>query len=204
MLSTGSCLHGESAVFCLRQPSHSSSLASGTTRLKLQQLLYRPRIEFFSSPPLRSPSSAPIPRSVFQGRHPVRNLDLRSDGHLRCGVSSNAASSGSSGGRSFRDYIEVFSEVTSTAFPVWVALGCLLGLVNPASFNWVKPNWIVLGITVTMLGMGMTLSLDDLRGAFSMPKELLAGFFLQYSVSSGFFNGLVPLLIDINVVSVNN
>ncbi|KAK2422742.1 bile acid transporter [Trifolium repens] len=33
-----------------------------------------------------------------------------------------------------------------------------------------------------MLGMGMTLGLDDLFGALSMPKEVLSGFFLQYSV----------------------
>ena len=34
-----------------------------------------------------------------------------------------------------------------------------------------------------MLGMGMTLTFDDLRSALAMPKELLAGFVLQYSVS---------------------
>jgi BASS family bile acid:Na+ symporter len=44
-----------------------------------------------------------------------------------------------------------------------------------------------MGLSVIMLGMGMTLSLDDLFGALSMPKEVLSGFFLQYSVS-------VPLL----------
>jgi BASS family bile acid:Na+ symporter len=35
-----------------------------------------------------------------------------------------------------------------------------------------------------MLGMGMTLSVDDLLDALSMPKEVLTGFFLQYSVST--------------------
>lgn len=75
-------------------------------------------------------------------------------------------------------------EGVSTAFPLWVALGCLLGLVRPSSYNWVQPQWIVTGITVTMLGMGMTLTFDDLGEAVAMPKELLAGFFLQFSVSS--------------------
>lgn len=80
-------------------------------------------------------------------------------------------------------------EALSTAFPIWVALGCLLGLIRPSSFNWVQPKWTVLGISVTMLGMGMTLTFDDLRGALAMPKELLVGFMLQYSVMplSGFF-----------------
>lgn len=46
-----------------------------------------------------------------------------------------------------------------------------------------------MGITLTMLGMGMTLTFDDLRDALAMPKELFCGFVLQYSVMplSGYF-----------------
>lgn len=73
-------------------------------------------------------------------------------------------------------------EAVSTAFPVWVSVGCLLGLVKPGAFNWVTPDLTIIGLTITMLGMGMTLTLDDLRGALKMPKELFAGFLLQYSV----------------------
>ncbi|KAF6175077.1 hypothetical protein GIB67_038990 [Kingdonia uniflora] len=86
------------------------------------------------------------------------------------------------GKRGIRGWVELVGEVLSTAFPVWVALGCLLGLVRPNSFNWIQPKWTILGITLTMLGMGMTLTFDDLRDAFAMPKELFAGFVLQYSV----------------------
>lgn len=99
---------------------------------------------------------------------------------LRCGTSSNSYSD--IGDRSLRGWIELIGEAISTAFPVWVALGCLLGLMRPSCFNWVQPRWTVLGITLTMLGMGMTLTFGDLRGALSMPKELLSGFLLQYSV----------------------
>ena len=77
-------------------------------------------------------------------------------------------------------------EAVSMAFPIWVALACILGLLKPSSFNWVQPKWTVLGLTVIMLGMGMTLTLDDLCGVLAMPKELLAGFVLQYSVSYTF------------------
>ncbi|CAA2979508.1 probable sodium metabolite cotransporter BASS1, chloroplastic [Olea europaea subsp. europaea] len=99
-----------------------------------------------------------------------------------CGNSSNAETAKKSS-------IEAVGEAISTAFPLWVALGCLLGLVKPSSFNWVKPQWTVMGITLTMLGMGMTLTFDDLRSAMAMPKELFSGFMLQYSVMplSGFF-----------------
>ncbi|XP_030443170.1 probable sodium/metabolite cotransporter BASS1, chloroplastic [Syzygium oleosum] len=105
---------------------------------------------------------------------------------LRCGVSTNTFNAGE--GRSFRDWIELVGEAISTAFPVWVALGCLLGLAKPSCYDWVQPKWTVLGIAVTMLGMGMTLSFDDLRGALAMPKELVSGLVLQYSVMpiSGF------------------
>lgn len=74
------------------------------------------------------------------------------------------------------------------AFPVWVTAACLIALRRPSAFLWVHHSWQIVGLTLTMLGMGMTLTLDDLRGALLMPKELAAGFILQYTVMpmSGF------------------
>lgn len=99
---------------------------------------------------------------------------------IHCGTSSNSYNANNK--KSFRDWIEWVGEVISTAFPLWVSLGFLLGLFKPSSFSWVTPSWSIFGLTLTMLGMGMTLSLDDLRGALAMPKELISGFVLQYSV----------------------
>lgn len=107
-----------------------------------------------------------------------------------CGNSSNtSASTNGTNSSSAKSFLETVGEGISTAFPLWVALGCLMGLVKPSSFNWVQPKWTITGITITMLGMGMTLTLDDLSSALAMPKELLAGFLLQYSVMplSAFF-----------------
>lgn len=105
-------------------------------------------------------------------------------GPLRCGISSNGynANAGSER-RSIREWVELAGEALSTAFPLWVTIGCVLGLLKPSSFNWVTPKLSIVGLTIIMLGMGMTLTLDDLRGALAMPKEVLSGFFLQYSVS---------------------
>ncbi|KAK6134435.1 hypothetical protein DH2020_031814 [Rehmannia glutinosa] len=94
---------------------------------------------------------------------------------LLCSNSSNVVTAEK------KSWIEAVGEAISTAFPVWVALGCLLGLVRPSSFNWVQPKWTVVGITLTMLGMGMTLTFDDLRGALAMPKELFTGFVMPLS-----------------------
>ncbi|CAN1335487.1 Probable sodium/metabolite cotransporter BASS1, chloroplastic [Linum perenne] len=98
-----------------------------------------------------------------------------------CGISSNNSSASETGG--IRAWVEAVTEAISTAFPIWVSLGCLLGLLRPASFGWVTPKWTMFGLTLTMLGMGMTLTLDDLSNAFAMPKQLFAGFMLQYSIS---------------------
>lgn len=80
-------------------------------------------------------------------------------------------------------------EALSLGFPVWVASACALALWRPPAFLWVGPPAQMLGISFTMLGMGMTLTLDDLKTALLMPKELAAGFILQYTVMplSGFF-----------------
>ncbi|XP_076924938.1 putative sodium/metabolite cotransporter BASS1, chloroplastic [Bidens hawaiensis] len=109
-----------------------------------------------------------------------------------CGNSSNtlsASDESENNNNSGGSFVEVVGEAISTAFPIWVALGCFLGLVRPESYNWVQPKWTMLGITFTMLGMGMTLTFDDLKGALAMPKELLTGFCLQYSIMplSGYF-----------------
>ncbi|XP_009765749.1 putative sodium/metabolite cotransporter BASS1, chloroplastic [Nicotiana tabacum] len=109
---------------------------------------------------------------------------------LLCANSSNAITADDNNSKkSFGDWIQTVGEAISVLFPLWVALGCLIGLFKPNSYNWVKPQWTVMGITLTMLGMGMTLTFDDLRSALAMPKQLFCGFVLQYSVMplSGYF-----------------
>ncbi|KAI5440402.1 putative sodium/metabolite cotransporter bass1 [Lathyrus oleraceus] len=69
---------------------------------------------------------------------------------LRCGISSNGFSGDER--RSVRKWIEVGSEAISTAFPLWVTIGCVLGLVRPSSFNWVTPKVCTVGLSVIMLG----------------------------------------------------
>ncbi|GAU38683.1 hypothetical protein TSUD_54310 [Trifolium subterraneum] len=122
------------------------------------------------------PQSPLNPSTLISPKIFISNL-----GPLRCGISSNNESA-NVGGRSFREWVEVASEAISMAFPLWVTIGCVSGLMSPNSFNWVTPKLSIVGLSVTMLGMGMTLSLDDLLDALSMPKEVLSGFVLQYLV----------------------
>ncbi|CAL0326484.1 unnamed protein product [Lupinus luteus] len=155
-------------------PKHNSnlSLTRSSSHLILQ-CKFQPQ-PFFNSSALVPTSKSPI---IF-----TSNVSP-----LLCGISSNRYSA--SGGRSIGEWVELVGEVLSTAFPLWVTVGCVLGLMRPSSFKWVTPQLNIVGLTIVMVCMGMTLSLDDLRGALAMPKEVLSGFVLQYSVMplSGYF-----------------
>lgn len=82
----------------------------------------------------------------------------------------------------FGKKIEAFGEALSSGFPIWIAAACVAGMTKPAAFSWVQGQVQIVGLSITMLGMGMTMSMDDLKGALAMPKELVAGVLLQYTV----------------------
>jgi bile acid:Na+ symporter, BASS family len=67
-------------------------------------------------------------------------------------------------------------------FPVWVLLGVVAALFEPAWFVWFDRTWIVWGLAVIMLGMGITLSVDDFRRVFQMPRAIAIGFAAQYGI----------------------
>ncbi|KAK8469428.1 hypothetical protein PHAVU_005G076100 [Phaseolus vulgaris] len=99
---------------------------------------------------------------------------------VHCGISSNRY--GANEGKSVGEWLVVASEVLSTGFPLWVSIASVLGLMKPDYFNWVTPKLSIAGLNIIMLGMGMTLTLDDLRGVLAIPKHVLSGFVIQYSV----------------------
>jgi len=70
----------------------------------------------------------------------------------------------------------------SNLFPVWVVLGGLLALVHPPWFTWFRGPYIVWGLAVIMLGMGITLSFDDFRAVLRMPRAIAVGFVCQYTI----------------------
>ncbi|KAJ0744399.1 putative Bile acid:sodium symporter/arsenical resistance protein Acr3 [Helianthus annuus] len=177
--------------FPLSTNNGTSLLCKTKPTLSLQTPLFRPNssthLNYYNTPytSLSQKVNAPHKTNLI-----YRTSNRRLLPPLLCGNSSNTLSaSEDSGGNSGGSVLEVIGEVISTGFPIWVALGCGLGLVRPESFNWVQPKWTMMGITFTMFGMGMTLTFDDLKGALAMPKELLAGFCLQYSIMplSGYF-----------------
>ena len=71
---------------------------------------------------------------------------------------------------------------STNLFPVWVTLGGIAALIHPPLFTWFRGPAIVWGLAVIMLGMGLTLSLDDFRKVLDMPRAVLAGFIAQYTI----------------------
>ena len=67
-------------------------------------------------------------------------------------------------------------------FPVWVFLGGIAALMHPPWFTWFRGNAIVLGLAVIMLGMGITLSVDDFKRVVKMPRAVAVGFVAHYLI----------------------
>ncbi|XP_078435162.1 putative sodium/metabolite cotransporter BASS1, chloroplastic [Wolffia australiana] len=122
-----------------------------------------------------------LARSIAFGRS-SRRIGAASR-FLSCRCSGGAFSSGDDGGgSSIGSAVAKAGEILSLGFPVWVSAACAIALFRPSAFEFLRPELQIVGITLTMLGMGITITLDDLKGALLMPKELLIGFVLQYTV----------------------
>lgn len=68
----------------------------------------------------------------------------------------------------------------TNAYPLWVIAFSLTALFQPGWFTWFSGPWIVWGLSVIMLGMGLTLTVDDFRAIARMPKAVALGFFAQF------------------------
>ncbi|MBL9215643.1 MAG: bile acid:sodium symporter family protein [Opitutaceae bacterium] len=70
----------------------------------------------------------------------------------------------------------------TNAFPLWVLALSTLALFHPAWFTWFSGPWIVWGLAVIMLGMGLTLTLDDFRAVLRLPRAVALGFLAQFTI----------------------
>ena len=57
-----------------------------------------------------------------------------------------------------------------------------MALFKPEAFTWFGGQGIVWGLAVIMLGMGVTLSVDDFRRVLLMPRAIAVGFAAQYII----------------------
>lgn len=70
----------------------------------------------------------------------------------------------------------------ANAFP-FIVFGCsVLALWQPALFTWFSGPWITYGLGIIMLGMGLTLQMEDFTRVLQFPSWVAAGVLLQYTV----------------------
>lgn len=67
-------------------------------------------------------------------------------------------------------------------FPLWVLLMSGLALHFPGWFDWFKGPLIVWGLAFIMLGMGITLTLDDFRRVRRRPRQVMTGVVAQFGI----------------------
>lgn len=84
--------------------------------------------------------------------------------------------------------------VLTNLFPVWVLLAGAIALVRPAWFAWFSGPWIPWGLGIIMLGMGLTLRVEDFRGILRMPWAVVVGFAGQYLIMPLLGWGLAQVL----------
>ena len=72
--------------------------------------------------------------------------------------------------------------LATNLFPVWVLVGGALALAHPGWFTWFSGDFITWGLAVIMLGMGITLSVDDFKRVLKMPRAVGIGFVAHYAI----------------------
>ena len=80
-------------------------------------------------------------------------------------------------------------------FPVWVILFAALAFFVPEPFKPLK-GYITYLLGLIMLGMGLTMSLNDFKLVFTRPKEVCYGILLRYLIMP-FVAFLVAKLLDL-------
>lgn len=77
-----------------------------------------------------------------------------------------------------------FTQFVQKTFALWVIVFAALALWQPEFFVWFKAYipWI---LGIIMLGMGMTMTVDDFKGVLQSPKAVLIGVVAQFVVMPG-------------------
>jgi len=67
-------------------------------------------------------------------------------------------------------------------YPVWLVGTAVLAFFKPDTLLWFSGQWIVWALSLSMLGMGFTLTIEDFARLRSMPGAAGLGFAAQYTI----------------------
>ncbi len=89
---------------------------------------------------------------------------------------------------------------STNAFPLWAVALSALALVQPAWFTWFSGPWIVWGLAIIMLGMGLTLTFEDFRAVGHMPKAVALGLVQRVQLGLPLVSVVVIALICASII----
>ena len=75
-----------------------------------------------------------------------------------------------------------FFDWFNNLYPVWLVGLSVIAFFKPSVMLWFGPDWIFWSLAVSMLGMGLTLSLEDFKAIARMPGSVALGFIAQYTI----------------------
>ena len=78
-------------------------------------------------------------------------------------------------------FLEMLARGICKGMPLWVVIFSALAFFQPAPFKAIGP-YISYMLGIIMLGMGLTMSLEDFRLFFTRPKDVFYGVFFRYLI----------------------
>lgn len=75
-----------------------------------------------------------------------------------------------------------FFDWFNSLYPVWLVSLATIAFFKPQTMLWFDSNWVFWSLAASMLGMGLTLSVDDFKGIGRMPGSVVLGFVAQYII----------------------
>lgn len=75
-----------------------------------------------------------------------------------------------------------FFDWFNNLYPVWLVTLAVIAFYKPETMLWFDKPWILGSLALSMLGMGLTLSLDDFKAIGRMPGSVAVGFGAQYTI----------------------
>ena len=75
-----------------------------------------------------------------------------------------------------------FFDWFNNLYPVWLVSLATVAFFFPQTMLWFGKEWIFWSLAASMLGMGLTLSLDDFKSIGRMPGAVALGFGAQYTI----------------------
>jgi len=75
-----------------------------------------------------------------------------------------------------------FFDWFNNLYPVWLVGLATIAFFFPQTMLWFGKEWIFCSLAASMLGMGLTLSLDDFKAVGKMPGAVALGFCAQYTI----------------------